>query len=150
AIYVANSWRTMQTIGWRHAEPVLRSLAFALLDHTREDNPAKNNYEADIPGRENLVRLKKIRKDWIQGKRDDAAAGELLVAMRSASAAEASDEVVKLLNKGLDPASIWDGLFLTAGELLARQPGIIGLHTLTSINALHYTFDTTANEETRK
>ena len=27
AIYVANSWRTLQCIGWQHAEPVLRSLA---------------------------------------------------------------------------------------------------------------------------
>src|SRR5262249_2391089 len=26
AIYVANSYRTLQTIGWRHAEPILRSL----------------------------------------------------------------------------------------------------------------------------
>jgi hypothetical protein len=26
AIYVANSWRTLQHIGWQHAEPVLRSL----------------------------------------------------------------------------------------------------------------------------
>jgi hypothetical protein len=30
AIFVANSWRTLQCIGWQHAEPVLRSLAFAL------------------------------------------------------------------------------------------------------------------------
>lgn len=150
AIYVANAWRTLQTIGWRHAEPVLRSLAYALLDHTREDNPAKNSYEADIPGRENAARLKKIRKGWIQGKRDDAAAGELLATMRTASAGEASDEVVKLLNKSLDPASVWDGLFLSAGELLARQPGIIGLHTLTSLNALHYAFHTAGEEEARQ
>jgi hypothetical protein len=33
AIYVANSWRTLQNIGWQHAEPVLRSLAYALLEH---------------------------------------------------------------------------------------------------------------------
>src|SRR5262249_36840064 len=40
AIYVANSFRALQTIGWRHAEPVLRSLTFALLEH-EGDNPAK-------------------------------------------------------------------------------------------------------------
>src|SRR5437588_1900308 len=28
AIYVANSWRILQCIGWHHAEPVLRSLAY--------------------------------------------------------------------------------------------------------------------------
>src|SRR5439155_8167165 len=31
AIFVANSCRTLEAIGWEHAEPVLRSLAFALL-----------------------------------------------------------------------------------------------------------------------
>ena len=31
-IFVANSWRTLQTIGWRHAEPTMRSLVMALLD----------------------------------------------------------------------------------------------------------------------
>src|SRR6266540_442054 len=39
-IYVANSWRTLQAIGWQHAEPVLRSLAYALLDRLRDANPA--------------------------------------------------------------------------------------------------------------
>src|SRR6059058_4349244 len=48
AIYVANSWRTLQTIGWRHAEPVVRSLAYALLYHDKEGNPARNSYEADV------------------------------------------------------------------------------------------------------
>src|SRR5687767_9716514 len=32
AIYVANAWRTLNCIGWQYAEPVLRSLAYALLN----------------------------------------------------------------------------------------------------------------------
>jgi hypothetical protein len=150
AIYVANSWRAMQAIGWRHAEPVMRSLAYALLDHTKEGNPAKNSYEADLPGRENVSRLKKIRKNWIQGERSDAVGRDLLTMMRTASTGDASEEVVKLLNKNVNPTSIWDGLFLTAGEQLARQPGIVGLHCLTSINALHYAFQTANDEDARK
>jgi len=39
AIFVANAWRTLQTIGWRHAEPIMRSLAYALQAH-EGDNPA--------------------------------------------------------------------------------------------------------------
>ena len=31
-IFAAQSWRTLQAIGWEHAEPVLRSLTFGLLD----------------------------------------------------------------------------------------------------------------------
>ena len=48
AIYVANSWRTLQYIGWRYAEPVMRSLAYALLAHEGE-NPAKRDAAPDRP-----------------------------------------------------------------------------------------------------
>jgi len=55
-----------------------------------------------------------------------------------------------MLNAGVDPSCLWDGLFLTAGELLMRQPGIVGLHSVTTINALHFAFTATGNEETRQ
>src|SRR6185295_17645077 len=59
AIYVANSWRTLQCIGWQHAEPVLRSLAYALLSH-EGDNPAQRDDEADRPYRRNQELVRKI------------------------------------------------------------------------------------------
>src|SRR5207249_8242686 len=64
AIYVANSWRTLQCIGWHHAEAVLRSLAYALLDRTGDGNPARNDLPADRPGRRNLELRDKIRAGW--------------------------------------------------------------------------------------
>src|SRR5580704_17103040 len=67
AIFVANSYRTLQTIGWRHAEPILRSLAFALLEHD-DGNPAQRDGEPDRPGRENLRRATRIRGDWQRGR----------------------------------------------------------------------------------
>jgi hypothetical protein len=149
AIYVANSWRALQTIGWRHAEPVVRSLAFALLEH-EGGNPAKRDAEADRPWRDNLRRAAKIRPDWRQGKVSPEAAADLLAAMRTASQADACDKVVELLNKGIDPRSVWDGVFLTAAELLMRKPDIIGVHCVTSVNALHYAFQTSGNDETRR
>src|SRR5439155_26709778 len=60
------------------------------------------------------------------------------------------EQVVDLLNQKIDPSSIWDGLFLTAGELIMRQPGIVGIHCVTSINALHYGFQACGNDETRR
>ena len=33
AIFVASFWRTLQTIGWQHAEPALRSLVSGLLGY---------------------------------------------------------------------------------------------------------------------
>src|SRR6185369_5021819 len=45
AIYVANAQRTLLTIGWQHAEPVLRSLVSSLLDFGREQQ--MNGYALD-------------------------------------------------------------------------------------------------------
>src|SRR5436190_1149841 len=86
AIYVANSFRTLQCIGWQHAEPVLRSLTYALLAHQEKDNPAKSDLEADRPGRRNAELAKKLRSDWTAGKIDSAATKELLATLRTGSA----------------------------------------------------------------
>lgn len=150
AIYVANSYRTMVTIGWRHAEPILRSLAYALLDSGNQANPARNDHAEDRPGRDNLQKLTRIRADWQRGTVARAAVTDLLATMRTANAAEASDAVVTKLNDRVDPSCVWDALFLTAGELLMKQPGIVGLHTLTSLNALAFGFSTTSSDETRR
>jgi hypothetical protein len=74
----------------------------------------------------------------------------MLAALRQASADEASDKVVEQLNRGVAPQSLWDSLFLGAGELLMRQPGIVALHAVTSTNALHFAYQTSASDETRK
>ena len=149
AIYVANSWRALQNIGWQHAEPVLRSLAYALLEH-EESNPAKRDGTPDRAGRRNRELAAKLRPDWLAGKPDADAATELLRSFRQASDAEAADQVVALLNRGVSPASVWDGIFQAASELLIRQPAIISLHSVTSANALHYAFQHSGNDETRR
>ncbi len=149
AIYAANSWRTLQNIGWRHAEPVMRSLAFAMLEHSGS-NPAKRDDPADRPWRENLKRVQRIRANWQRGKVTSNASADLLAAMRTASPSDACEKIVELLNKEVSPASLWDGLFLTAGELIMRQPGIVGIHCVTSTNALHYGFQASGNDETRR
>jgi hypothetical protein len=43
----------------------------------------------------------------------------------------------------------WDAVHLAACELMMRQPGIFGIHTVTSTNALHYAFRTAVEPETR-
>jgi len=149
AIYVANSWRTLQLIGWQHAEPVLRSLAYGLLDHD-DGNPAKQDAPPDRPFRRNQTLVSKIRSDWQDGKASPAATGELLETFRQASPDEACDKVIEVLNRGVAPQSVWDGLFEAAGELLARRPGILSLHALTSSNALHFAYRTCAKDETRR
>jgi len=149
AIYVANSLRMLQCIGWRHAEPVMRSLAFALLVN-EGTNPAKADLEPDRPWRENVKRAGRVRADWQRGKLVPEAAADLLAVVRRGNWSDSSEAVVEQLNKGVDPASVWDGLLLAAGELLMRQPGIVGVHCVTSANALHYAFTASGNDETRR
>ena len=150
AIYVANSWRTLQCIGWQHAEPVLRSLCFALLNHRGEPNPAKSDLEPDRPWRRNVELKETIREDWLDGDKDNQATREMLSTLRGSSSEETCNLAVELLNRGVSPQSIWDSVFVGSGELLMRQPGIIGLHTLTTANALHYGYQTSGNDSLRR
>ncbi|MDA7979718.1 MAG: hypothetical protein MPJ50_13205 [Pirellulales bacterium] len=150
AIFVANSWRTLQCIGWQHAEPVLRSLAYALLNHEGEANPAKADLGPDQPWRRNIGLAGRFREDWLDGKTDDAATQELLATLRTGSNDDACDKVFELVNRGTHPQSIWDAIFLGSGELMFRQRGIVSLHALTTTNALRFAFDATANDETRR
>lgn len=149
AIYVSNSWRTLNCIGWQYAEPVLRSLAYALLMH-EGGNPAKGDAEADQPGRRNAELVKKIRKEWRDGKLDREATRSFMQTLRSGSSSDASQQVVELLNRGVAPQSVWDALFLASGEYLMQQPAIVALHAVTTTNALRFAFETSGNDENRR
>jgi hypothetical protein len=149
AIYVANSWRLLQTIGWQHAEPVLRSLTYALLKNDGA-NPADADLAPDRPGRKNKELAASLRTDWADGRPSKDGTVDLLAALRHANAAEAPAKLVESLNAGASPQSVWDALFLGAGELLMRQPGIVALHAVTSTNALHYAYEATASDEMRR
>jgi hypothetical protein len=149
-IYVSNAFRTLEVMGWQHAEPIVRSLSYAILNHEGDKNPADNDFAADRPYRENQKRMAAIRKDWQSGKLDDGATKELMATIRKSSAADTCDAVVQMLNQGVSPQSIWDGMFMSAAELLMRQPGIVGLHTLTTSNAVHYAYQRAQQDETRR
>jgi hypothetical protein len=149
AIFVANAWRTLQCIGWQHAEPVLRSLAYALLQH-EGSNPAQRDDAADRPWRTNQELAAQFPEDWQSGELRPAATQQLLEILRSATFEEAPREAVALINSGASPESLWDALFLSAGELLMRKPGIIALHSVTTANALYYAYQQSASDDTRR
>ncbi|MFN3648501.1 MAG: twin-arginine translocation signal domain-containing protein [Armatimonadota bacterium] len=149
AIYVANACRTLQVIGREHSEPVLRSLAFALLMRGNV-NPAEADEPADRPWRRNLERAKELGPGALHGTRvDPAATRELLSALHSGSPDDAAGRAAALLKSGVAPASVWDGVMAGAGELLMRKPGIVGIHCVTTANALHYAYSAAASDETR-
>ncbi|TWU05828.1 hypothetical protein [Stieleria varia] len=149
AIYVANAYRTLQCIGWRYAEPVLRSLAYALLNHNGEPNPAKSDLAADAAWKVTQEKLPTLEGNWMHGKLDASATASLLDTLRSASPSEAVGEVVTMLRQGVAPQSISDALFLSSGEMLGQQPGIISLHSATTTNAMQYAYRTAFRDRTR-
>ena len=67
AIYVANAQRTLLTIGWQHAEPILRSLAYAMLA-MEGSNPSQQDSPADRAGRQNRDLAANIGPEWRSGR----------------------------------------------------------------------------------
>lgn len=149
AIYVANSYRTLSCIGWQHAEPVLRSLVYALLAH-EGDNPKDRDAEADRPYRKHKRQLASIKSGWQTGRLDPSATSDLLATLRTGTWHEASAKVIDLLDAGVGPQSVWDALHVGASELLMRQPGIVALHAVTTTNALYFAYQVAASDETRR
>ena len=145
AIFAAQSWRTLQTIGWEHAEPVLRSLVFGMLDLQGDSRPRPvGPYEA------NVENAGKIREDWQVGRDDSGATSALLQVIRAATPEGASAEAVKMLNQGVSPGSLWDAAVLASCELMMHKPDILALHATTSTNALHYIYMASGDDLTRR
>ena len=149
AIYVANTERLFAQVGWRHAEPVIRSLAYALLSH-EGGNPAQRDAAADQPWRRNQELAAKMSADWQAGKLNRAATVEMLAVLRQGTSDAACDTVVDQLRRGTAPQSLWDAIFCGAAELLLRQPGIVALHSMTTSNALHRAYATSGDDKTRR
>jgi hypothetical protein len=149
-IYLSNAFRTLQTIGWDYAEPVMRSLVYAMLNHQGEPNPAQSDLDADRSGRLNRELRHQIGEDWNRGAVDENATRDLIQALHQCSPQEASEKVVQLLRAGVAVQSLWDALFCSASELLMRQRGIVALHAVTTTNAMHYAFRHSGDEATRQ
>ncbi len=135
AIFAANACRTLETIGWQHAEPVLRSLVLGLLDFER--NLSMNGYALDD---QCFAANEKLARGWPAAD-GNLGMAELLTAMRSASVSDLCAETARRLNAGsLSAAGVWDAVHLFAAELRLRSTGanvIAGIHAVTAANGLH-------------
>ena len=78
----------------------------------------------------------RVLETWRDGKIDHGATASLMATFRSGSPDEASDHVAELLEKGIAPQSVIDGLFVGSSELMLRQAGIPALHAVTTTNAI--------------
>ncbi|TWT65129.1 hypothetical protein [Allorhodopirellula solitaria] len=150
SIYVANAYRTLQCIGWRYAEPVLRSLVYALLNHNGEPNPAKSQLKPDAAWQVTQEKLPGLRSNWSHGRFDAGATRSLLDTLRSATPEEAVAATAELIANEVSPQSISDALFLSSAEMLRQQPGIVSLHSATTTNAVQYAYRTAYRDSTRR
>ena len=153
AIFVANSWRTLQTIGWQHAEPALRSLILGLLDFGKHERV--NAYAFDDQAYASNAELaeqfsEKLPGEWTLAKQNISATKELLDLIRGGQTQEACRQTAtKLVAGHLSGQAAWDAVHLAAGELMMRQPGIYGIHTVTSVNGLRFAYQTSSQPRTR-
>src|SRR5205814_978796 len=131
AIFAANTCRTLQIIGWQHAEPVLRSLILGLLDFGKQQQ--LNGYALDdqcYPA--NLKRVKdsfpRLGDTWVSGQADASATRGILAAIRESTPEEACADVSSRLVKGkANAAAAWDAVHLAAAELRMRARGSAAL-----------------------
>ncbi len=150
AIYVAGAFRTLETIGYEYAEPILRSLAFALLCCGKEANPATSDLPADRPGKNNWEKLQSAQSSWRCETIDDSSTREILTQLRSMAADDACTAVLAKLESGLNWRCVYDALFLASSELVVRQQAIVPLHAVTTTNAIHFLFRTVSDERLRQ
>lgn len=152
-IFVSHAWRTLQAIGWEHAEPTLRSLILGLLDFGPDE--VVNGYAFEDQGYiANAARAAGVHGnlpgDWAAMEGETAVVEDLLAPLREGKTEEACRLAVELLEAGKCKAgAIWDAAHLAGGEMMMRQPGIAGLHTLTSGNSMQYAFLSSKKTETR-
>jgi hypothetical protein len=141
-IFAAGAHRVLGTFGWEHAQPVLRSLGSAMLDGGAGPSSA--------PFTHNRRRVEEFPARWREGKRDPQASAGLLRGLRSADTDGAVELTIEALARAVAPESVWDGFRLAAAEQLLQRPGILAVHAMTSIQALHYGFEATRNDATAR
>ena len=144
-IFAAQSWRTLQAIGWEHAEPVLRSLTFGLLDLQGRPRPSRW-----VPMRPTWKTPARSARTGRSGDPTPGPREALLQTIRQANPEAASAEAVKMLNGGVAPGVALGRRRPPASEMMMRSPGIVAIHATTAANALHYIFGASGDELTRR
>ncbi len=148
-IMVANTWRTLEALGWQHAEQVLRYLARSF-----PKNAADRTYE---PNRERARRtLPALPIDWAANEPNRGATLELFHLLRRGQTDAACDLICSQLSSGrVKAGAVWDAIHLVAADLLFRyKTGGIAIggylvHAVTSTNALRCGFDCSYDDRVR-
>jgi hypothetical protein len=147
AIAVANAFRTLETIGWQHAEPALYFLAEQC--STRPGGSDLHHVNA-----ERAKTVAELPPDWSRERSNRTAVLELLELYRQGVPERSCQATYERLHQGsLQAGTVWDAVFLTTAESMIRfrwcAPSRLCGHSVTCSNALHYAFRTVTDPETR-
>lgn len=153
AIWTANAWRTLQMIGWQHAEAMLRSMVRnnILMGKGKDKELRKQPYYPNIERVQKT--LARLPGDWAQDGSSVDFTKELLALLEGRQTERACELVVTQLAEGkVTAGAVWDGVHLAAGQIALNAPeGDYGnpVHVNTSINALHFAFQVGAEPANR-
>jgi len=147
-IMAANTWRTLEALGWQHAEPVLRYLAgaFATSESDRTYLPNLERARKTLPA---------LRAGWTAGEPSRGATLDLFAVVREGRTDDACDLACAQLTAGVKAGSLWDAVHLAAADLIFRYRtggSLIGgylVHAVTSTNALRCGFDCSGEDRAR-
>jgi hypothetical protein len=132
-IVVANGWRTLDAMGWQHAEPVLRYTTRLLgrLKPDRTFTPNLQRVHKTVPD---------LPTDWASNEYSHEATLEIYKLLREGNADATCDLICSQLSSGkVKAGTMWDAIHLVAADLVFRYKigGVrIGgslIHTISSI-----------------
>lgn len=141
AIFTSHALRSLDLVGWEHAEPVLRSLVYGLLDGGPGGSSEPFAASAELAAG--------IDPGWRAGTPDAAATADFLDAVREAGPRDAAAAAADTLRRGVAAQSLWDAILLAGGELLVRQPFIVTMHATTAASAVFDGFRRAGTDRTR-
>jgi hypothetical protein len=148
-IAAANSWRTLEALGWQHAEPVLRYLTryFAGDNGDRTYTPNQQRVRKTLPT---------LQSDWAAHEPNQKPTLEVYELLRKGETDASCDLVCAQLASGkVQAGAIWDAVHLVAADLLFRYKtggSLIGgylIHAVTSTNALRFAFNCASDDRAR-
>ena len=155
AILVANSWRLLQTVGWRHAELVMRYVVEGLAGWPKDDRDGPDHQ----PYSKNVERVARIASglpaDWANSGENEGITKELLARVRHGCADDACELAATSLTDGKCQAgAVWDAVHLATAELMRASKytgrwNSMALHANTAINSLHYGFEVSFQTDNR-
>jgi hypothetical protein len=144
-IFVSNTWRVLDEIGWQRAEPVWRVMARTLAGTSEWTGTwyAPNREKAKS-------QIESLPPSWAEVRSDSGMTRELMSVMRERDANRAFELAIGQMARGkVRAGAVWDAILLAAAEAYMRGDSFNALHSNTGLNALHYAFRTSGDRDVR-